>query len=154
MCYSASLSLEVAELHVVLAALLLGEQGAEGVELGFGWVALPSDVHLVVPAVDEVRSDGRGEPLGPGRRRHEAQADVALQGVAVGAAGGFSRQLTVAIHGLTPPRPQVELSVVVLQDQHDKPARHAVLTLLQQRLTADEVCVLMERKRREGAERG
>lgn len=61
--YSASLPLEVAELYVFLAALLLGEEGAERVEFGFGWVALASNVHLVVPAVDEVWGDGCGEPL-------------------------------------------------------------------------------------------
>ncbi|KAG7218579.1 hypothetical protein INR49_020179, partial [Caranx melampygus] len=43
----------VAELHVFLAAFLLGEQGAEGVEFGLGWVALASNVHLIVPTVDE-----------------------------------------------------------------------------------------------------
>lgn len=61
--YSVSLPMEVAELHVFLAAFLLGEEGAEGVEFGFGWVALASNVHLVVPTVDEVWSDGCGEPL-------------------------------------------------------------------------------------------
>lgn len=84
----ASLPVEVAELHVFLAALLLGEQGAEGVKFGFGWVTLAGDVHLIVAAVDEVWSDGSGMPVRAWRRRHKAQADVALQGVAVGAAGG------------------------------------------------------------------
>lgn len=112
--YSASLPLEIAELQVLLAAFLLGEEGAEGVELCFGWVALASNIYLVVPAVDEVWSDGCGEPLWAWWWRHKAQADVALQSVAVSAAGGRAGQLTVAENGLAPPRPQVQLSVVVL----------------------------------------
>lgn len=84
----ASLPVEVAELHVFLAALLLGEEGAEGVEFGLGWVTLAGDVHLIVAAVDEVWSDGGGEPVRARRRRHIPEADMALQGVAVGAAGG------------------------------------------------------------------
>lgn len=101
----ASLSLQVAELHVILTTFLLSKQGAEGIELGFGGIALASDVHLIVAAVDQVRSDGSGEPLFVWRGRHEAQADVAFQRVAVGAAGGRSGQLTVAVDGLSPPRP-------------------------------------------------
>lgn len=141
---ASSLPVEVAQLHVFLAAPLLGEEGAEGVEFGFGWVALPGDVHLVVAAVDEVRRDGRGKPVRARGRRHEAQADVALQGVAVGAAGGGPGQLAVAVDGLPPPGPQVQLGVVVVQDQHDEAARHAVLALLQQGLAPQEVRVLAE----------
>lgn len=144
---ASSLPVQVAELHVLLAALLLVEERAEGVEFGFGRVALAGDVHLIVPAVDEVRGDGRGQPLGARRRRHEAEADVALQGVAVGAAGGGPGQQAVAVDGLAPPRPQVQLRVVVLQDQHDEPPGHAVLALLQQGLAAEEICVLEEAQR-------
>lgn len=108
-----SLPLKVAELHVFLAAFLLGEEGAKGVEFGFGWVALASNVHLIVPTVDEVWGDGCGEPLWAWRRGYKAKADVALQGVAVGAAGGRPGQLTVTVDGLPPPRPQVQLSVMI-----------------------------------------
>lgn len=139
---AASLPLQVAQLHVFLAAPLLVEEGAEGVELGLGRVALARDVHLVVAAVDEVRRDGRGQPVRAGRRRHEAQAHVALQGVAVGAAGGGAHQPPVAIDGLAPPGPQVQLCVVVLQHQHDEAAEDSVLTLLQQGLATQEVHVL------------
>lgn len=86
--YFASLPLEVAQLQVFLAAFLLGEEGAEGVEFSFGWVPLASNVHLVVATVDEVWGDGSGKPLWAWRWRYEAEADVALQSVAVGAAGG------------------------------------------------------------------
>lgn len=112
--YAASLPLEVAELHVLLPALLLREQGAEGVEFGFGRVALAGNVHLVVPTVDEVRGDGCGKPLWAWRRGHKAEADMALQGVAVGAAGGRPGQVIVTVDGLPPPRPQVQLSVMIL----------------------------------------
>lgn len=139
-----SLSLEVAELHVHLPPFLLGEEGAEWVQLGFGRVALTSNVHLVVATVDEVRGDGCGEPLGAWRRGHVAQADVALQSVAVCATGGRSSQLTVAVNWLAPPRPQIQLCVVVLQNQHDKPSKHTFLALLQQCLTAEEISVLMK----------
>lgn len=57
---SASLPLEVAELYVIFAPFLLSEEGAERVEFGFGWVALASNVHLVVTTVDEVWSDRCG----------------------------------------------------------------------------------------------
>lgn len=136
--------MEVAQLHVFPAALLLSEQGAEGVELGFGRVTLPSDVHLIVPTVDEVWSDGSGQPVWAWRRRHIAKADVALQGVAVGAAGGGPGQLTIAVDGLPPPGPQVQLGIMVVEDQHDKSTRDAVLTLLQQGPAAEEVRVLAE----------
>lgn len=57
---TALLPLEVAELHVFLSPFLLGEEGAEGIEFGFGWIALASNVHLVVTTIDEVWSDGCG----------------------------------------------------------------------------------------------
>lgn len=112
--YSASFPLEVAELQVVLAAFLLGEEGAEGVQLSFGWVALASNVHLVVPTVDKVWGDGSGEPFGAWWWRYKTQADVALKAVTVGAARGCSSQVTVTVDGLPPPRPQVKFSVMVL----------------------------------------
>lgn len=67
---------------------------------------------------------------------------MALQGVAVGTAGSGSSQLAVAVDGLAPPGPQVQLRIVVLQHQHDKAAEDAVLTLLQQGLATQEVHVL------------
>lgn len=144
---SASLPVQVAELHVLLAALLLGEQGAEGVEFGFGRVALAGDVHLIVTAVDEVWSDGSGKAVWAWRGRHEPKADMALQGVAVGAAGGRPGKPAITVDRLPPPGPQVEFGVVVVQNQHDKSTRHAVLALLQQGLAADEVRVLAEERR-------
>lgn len=137
-----SLPLKIAELNVFLAPLLLSEERTEGIQFGFGRVALAGNVHLVVAAVDEVGGDGRGQALGAWRRGHEAQADMALQSIAVGAAGGCSGQLTVAVDGLPPPWPQVQLCVVVLQDEHDEPAEHSLLALLQQRLAAEKVSVL------------
>lgn len=113
-CYSASFPLEVAELQVFLAAFLLGEERAEGVELSFGWVVLASNVHLVVPTVDEVWGDGCGVPVWAWRRRYEAQADMALKAVAVGAAGGCPSQVTITVDWLPPPWPQVKFSVMVL----------------------------------------
>lgn len=149
---AASLPVEVAELHVFLAALLLGEQGAEGVELGFGWVTLAGDVHLVVAAVDEVWSDRSGKPVWAWRRRHVPKADVALQGVAVSAAGGRPGELAIAVDGLPPPGPQVQFGVVVVENQHDKSTGHAVLTLLQQGLAAEEVRVLAGERQKDGRE--
>ena len=137
-----SLALEVAELHVILAPPLLGKERAEGVELGLGRVPLAGDVHLVVTAVDEVRRDGGGRTVGACGRADKAQAHVALQRVAVGAAGGDTGQLAVAVDGLAPPRPQVQLCVMVLQNQHDEAARHARLALLHQSIAAHEVHVL------------
>lgn len=112
--YSALFPLEVAELQFFLATFLLGEEGAEGVQLSFGWIALASNVHLVVPTVDEVWGDGSGEPFWAWRRRYKTQADVALKAVAVGAAGGCPSQVTVTVDGLPPPWPQVKFSVMVL----------------------------------------
>lgn len=147
---TALLSLEVAQLHVFLASFLLGEEGAEGVEFGFGWVALASNVHLVVAAVDEVRSDWCGKAFRAWRWRYKSKTDVPLQSVAVGAAGGRPGQLTVTVDGLAPPRPQIQLGVVVLKNQHDEAPRHTVLTLLQQGLVTKEICVLVETRRRCG----
>lgn len=145
---SALLPLEVAQLHVFLASLLLGDVGAEGVEFGFGWVALAGNVHLVIATVDEVRSDGCGKPIWTRRWRYESKADVPLQSVAVRAAGSRPGQLTVTVDGLAPPWPQIQLGVVVLENQHDEAPKHAVLTLLQQSLTTKEICVLVETRRR------
>lgn len=142
--------MEVAQLHVFLASFLLGEVGAEGVQFGFGWVALAGNVHLVVAAVDEVRSDRCGKPIWARRWRYESKADVSLQRVAVRAAGSRPGQLTIAVDGLAPPWPQIQLGVVVLKNQHDEAPKHAVLTLLQQSLTTKEICVLVETRRRWG----
>lgn len=136
--------MKIAELNVFLAAFLLGEEGAEGVELDFGWIALAGDVHLVVPTVDKVGGNGSGESIRPRGWGHEAQADMALQSVAVGAAGGRARQEAVAVNRLAPPRPQVLLCVMVIKDEHDESPKHAIVTLLQQCLTANEVCVLVK----------
>ena len=143
---SFSFAVEVAELQLILAAFLLGvvEHRAERIQLGLRRVPLACDVHLVFPAVDEVRRDGRGDPVRARRQRYEAQAHVALQGVAVGAAGGVAGQLAVAIDGLAPPGPQVQLGVVVLQYHHSEAAAHAVLALLHQGLPTHKVHVLME----------
>lgn len=67
---------------------------------------------------------------------------MALQTVAVGAACGCPSQLTITVDGFAPPWPQVQLSVMVIKNQHDKATRHTVLTLLKQGLATNEICVL------------
>ncbi len=123
---------------MVLAPLLLCEERAEGVELGFGGEPLSGDVQLVVSAVDEVGGDrGAGGP-------QEAQTHVALERVAVGAAGGDSDQLSAAVDGLVPPGPDVLLRVVILQNQHHEAPRDSLQTLPQQSVPAQKICVLRE----------
>lgn len=140
---SASLALEVAELHVVLAPLLLSEEGAERVELGFRGELLSSDVHLIVSAVNEVGGDHSRRAVGVCGAQ-EAQADVTLERVAVGAAGGDSDQLSVTVDGLAPPGPDVQLCVVILQNQHHEAPRDSLDPLPQQSVPAQEICVLRE----------
>lgn len=142
-CDSTLLPLEVAQLHVFFTPFLLGEEGAEWVEFGFGWVALASNVHLIVAAVDEVWSDRCGQPVRAGRWGHKAEADVALQRVAVSAAGGRTGELAITVDGLAPPGPQVQFGVMVLQNQHDESAEYTILTLLQQGLVTEEIGVLV-----------
>lgn len=70
---------------------------------------------------------------------HKAQADMALQGVAIGTAGGLARILPVAVNGLSPPRPEVQVGVVIVQDEHGEALVHPVLLLLQQGISANEI---------------
>lgn len=135
---SALLPLVAAQFHLVLAATVR-EEGAEGVELGFGLEALPSDVDLVLALVDEVGCHHQLLARLLVEVVHEAQADVALQRVAVGAAGGLAHVAAVAEDGLAPPGPEVHVRVVVLEDEHGKALVHAVLLLFQQRFLADKL---------------
>lgn len=137
------LALKVAQLYVLFAASLLGEKRAEGVKLGLGRVPVSGDVHFIISAVDEVGRDDVGAAVRAGRA-DESQAHVPLQCVTVGAASGHAHQLSVMVNGFAPPRPQVQLGVVILQDQHDEAAHHSFLPLLQQSLPAQEICVLEE----------
>lgn len=143
------LALKVAKLHVLFAPSLLGEKRAERVKLGLGWVLVPGDVHFVIAAVDEVGCDDVGGAVCSGGA-DETQTHVALQRVAVGTAGGHAHQLAVTVNGFAPPRPQVQLGVVILQDQHDEAARQSFLPLLQQSLPAQEICVLERRNKERG----
>lgn len=136
--YSALLSLVATQFHLILAAPLC-EEGAEGIELGFGLEALPSNVDLVLSLVDEVSRHHQLFSRLLIKVVHEAQADVALQGVAVGTAGGLAHVAAVAENGLPPPGPEVHIRVMVLKNEHGKALVHPVLLLLQQRFLAKKL---------------
>lgn len=108
------------------------EEGAEGVELGFGLEALPSNVDLILALVDEVSCHHQLFSCLLVKVLHEAEADVALQSVAVGTAGGLAHVAAVAENGLPPPGPEVHICVMVLKNEHGKAPVHTVLLLLQQ----------------------
>lgn len=136
--YTALLPLVATQFHVILAAPLRKE-GAEGVELGFGLEALPGNVDLVLALVDEV--SGHHQLLSRLLIEvvHEAEADVALQGVAVGTAGGLAHVAAVAENGLPPPGPEVHIRVMVLENEHGKALVHPVLLLFQQHFLAKKL---------------
>lgn len=106
---------------------------------------MPGDVHFVIAAVDEVGRDDVGVAMCAGRA-DETQTHVTLQRVAVGAAGGHTHQFSVTVNSFAPPRPKVQLSIMILQHQHDETARHSFLSLQQQSFPAQEICVLQVRQ--------
>lgn len=141
----ALLPLVATQFHLILAATL-SKEGAEGVEFGFGLEALPGNVDLVLALVDEVSCHHQLLPCLLVEVLHEAKADVALQSVAVGTAGGFAHVAAVAEDGFAPPGPEVHICVVVLENEHGEAFVHPVLLLLQQSFLANEVHPLGEKK--------
>jgi len=135
---SALLPLVAAQFLLVLAATVR-EEGAEGVELGFGLEALPSDVNLILALVDEVSCHHQLFSRLLIEVLHKAEADVPLQGVAVGTAGGLPHVAAVAVNGLPPPGPEVHIRVMVLKNEHGEALVHTVLLLLQQRFLANKL---------------
>lgn len=73
---------------------------------------------------------------------NETQADMPLQRVAVGAAGGLAHVVAVAVDGLPPPWPEVQVCIVVFKDEHGEALVNAFLLLTHQRLSPNEVGVL------------
>ena len=108
----------------------MGEEGGDWVELGLGLEPVSRNVNLIFSPVDEIRCHHLLLPCVLGEVVHEAQTHVALQGVAVGAAGGLAHVLPVPVNGLPPPRPEVQVCVVVVQDEHGEALVHPVLPLL------------------------
>lgn len=117
----------------------MGEEGGDRVELGLGLEPVSRNVNLILSPVDELCCHHLLFSSVLGKIVHEAQADVALQGVAVGAAGGLAHILPIPVNGLSPPRPEVQVCVVVVQDEHGEAFVHPIMLLLQQGISAKEV---------------
>lgn len=117
----------------------MGEEGGDRVELGLGLEPMSCDVNLILAPVNEICcyhllfSSVLREIV------HEAQANVTLQSVAIGTAGGLTNILPVSVNGFSPPRPEVQVCVVVIQDEHSEAFVHPILLLLQQGLSTNEI---------------
>ena len=121
------------------------KEGGDWVELGLGLEPVARDVNLILAPVDEICCDHLLFPSVLREVVHKAQANVALQCVAVGTAGGLADVLPVSVNGLSPPRPEVQVCVVVIQDEHSEAFIHPVLPLMQQGVSTDEIHPLGER---------
>lgn len=117
----------------------MGEEGGDWVKLGLGLEPVSCDVNLVFSPVDEICCHHLLFTSVLREVVHEAQADVALQGVAVGTAGGLAHVLPISVDGLPPPRPEVQVCVMIIQDEHSEAFIHPILLLLQQSISANEI---------------
>lgn len=117
----------------------MGVEGGDRVEPGLGLEPLSRDVNLILSPVDEICRHHLLFPSVLGEVVHEAQADVALQGVAIGTAGGLAGVQPVPVNGLSPPGPEVQVCVMVVQDEHSQAFVHPVLPLLQQGISTNEI---------------
>lgn len=98
--------MQVTQLHVILSALV-GIDGGDRVELGLGLEPVSPDVNLILSPVDKICCHHLLFPSVLGKIVHKAQANVALQGVAIGTAGGVANILPIPVNGFSPPRPKV-----------------------------------------------
>lgn len=117
----------------------MGVEGGDRVEPGLGLEPLSCDVNLVLSPVDKICCHHLLFPSVLREIVHEAQANVALQGVAIGTAGGLASVQPVSVNGLSPPRPEVQVCVMVVQDEHSQAFVHSVLLLLQQGISTNEI---------------
>lgn len=115
------------------------KKGGDWVELGLGLEPVPCDVNLILAPVDEICCHHLLFPIVLREVVHKAQADVALQCVAVGTAGGLANILPVSVNGLPPPWPEVQVCVMVVQDEHGEAFIHPVLPLLKQGISTNEI---------------
>lgn len=117
----------------------MGVEGGDWVEPGLGLEPLSRNVNLVLSPVDEICCHHLLFPSVLGEIVHKAQANVALQSVAIGTAGGLASIQPVSVNGLSPPRPEVQVCVVVVQDEHSQAFVHPILPLLQQGISTNEI---------------
>lgn len=117
----------------------MGVEGGDRVELGLGLEPVSCDVNLILSPVDEIWGHHLLFPSVLREIVHEAQANVALHGVAIGTAGGLANVLPVSVNGLSPPRPEIQVCVVVVQDEHSEAFIHPILFLLQQGISTNEI---------------
>lgn len=137
----ALLPMKVTQLHIILSTLV-SEKGGDRVELGPGLKPMSCNVDLIFSSVDEIRCHHLFFPIVLRKIVYITQAYMALKSVAIGTTGGFASILPVPVNGFSPPRPQVYVCVVIIQDEHSKAFIHPILLLLQQGIPTDEIYAL------------
>lgn len=139
--------MKVTQLHVILSTLVSEKRG-DGVELGLGLKPMSCNVNLIFSSVDEICCHHLLFPAVLRKVVYIAQAYMALKSVAVGTAGGLASVLSVPVNGFSPPRPQVQVCVMVIQNEHNEALIYPGLLLLQQGIPTDEVYALGKEKGR------
>lgn len=137
--------MKVTQLHIILSTLV-SEKGGDRVQLGLGLKQMACNVNFVFSAVDEIRCHHLLFPTVLREIVYKTQAYVALESVAIGTTGGLASILPIPVNGFSPPRPQVEVCVVVIQDEHSKALIYPILLLLQQGISTNEIYALQRNK--------
>lgn len=138
--------MKVTQLHIVLSTLVREERG-DRVELGLGLKPMSCNVNFIFSSVDEIRCHHLLFPTVLRKIVYITQAYMALKSVAIGTTGGLASILSIPVNGFSPPRPQVQVCVMVIQNEHNKTLVYPGLLLLEQGIPTDEVYALGKKKR-------
>lgn len=141
----ALLPMKVTQLHVILSTLV-SKKGGNRVELGLGLKPMSCNVNFIFSSVDEIRRHHLLLPTVLTKIVYIAQAYVALKSVTIGTTGGLASVLSIPVNGFSPPRPQVQVWVMVIQDEHSKAFIHPILLLLQQGIPSDKIYALGKKR--------
>jgi hypothetical protein len=137
--------MKVAQLHIVLSTLVSEKRG-DRVELGLGLKPMSCNVNFIFSSVDEICCHHLLFPTVLRKIVYITQAYMALQCVAIGTTGGLASILSVPVNGFSPPRPQIKVCVMVVQNEHSKALIYPGLLLLQQGIPTNEVYALGEKR--------
>lgn len=141
----ALLPMKVTQLHIILSTLVSEKRG-DRVELGLGLKPMSCDVNFIFSSVDEIRCHHLLFPTVLRKVVYITQTYVALKSVAIGTTGGLASILSVPVNWFSPPRPQVQVCVMVVQNEHSKTLIYPSLLLLQQGIPTNEVYALGKKR--------
>lgn len=110
--------MQVTELLVILSTFM-SEERSDGIELCFGLEPVSCDFNLILATVDEIWCYHLFFSGVLRKIVHKSQTNMTLQCIAIGTTSDLANILTISVNGLSPPRPEVQVCVVVIQNEHD-----------------------------------